>query len=114
MYLLVAKSLAAFGGVNGLCMWLMPKTMLSIYNAPTIPENVHLFTVLATAILSHSVMANFTLNVDANINYAVALGQIPWILQTLRSIFLDRNQKRLKASQSKFPLLASPCFMYAG
>jgi hypothetical protein len=78
--------------------------------------SIKYYTVLATAILSYSVMANYTLNVDANINHAVALGQIPWILQALRSIFLDRNQKHLKVplSNDLIPLLASPCFMYAG
>jgi hypothetical protein len=110
MSLLVAKSLAVLGGVNGLCMWTMPKTMLSLYNAPTIPKNVQLYTVLAASIMSYSAMASYTLNVDANINQAVALGQIPWILQFLRSLFIDQNQKRLGESYAidVFPLLLSP------
>jgi hypothetical protein len=116
MSLLVAKSLAVLGGVNGLCMWIFPKTMLSLYNAPTIPKNVQLYTVLAASIMSYSVMASYTLNVDANINQAVALAQIPWILQSLRSLFIDQNQKRLGESYAIdiFPLLLSPWFVYTG
>lgn len=89
--------------------------MLSVYNAPTILENVQLNMVFGAAVLSLGVMAVSTIFYDLSIRQAVALAQIPWMVQNIRSLFIERFPQRLGKSITGdvFPLVLEPWFMWS-
>ena len=65
--------------------------MLNLYKAPKTKHNVHLFKYNAAAMLAFHVAALYCLFVEYDNNRAMAYAQIPWLLQGLRSYFVDRS-----------------------
>jgi hypothetical protein len=119
--LVIAKGLSALGAANSLANYMVPRKMLSVYHRSGPPANrrkvqIHLAT--ATSLLSLSVVAISTIFFGMHINKAAAICQVPWVLNALRSLFVDQNWKHLgdpltTLTNDLLPLIAGILFACA-
>jgi len=106
------------GGAYSLAFWISPEPLLKRYTSSPSPWHIYLAKVRATVYLSLSVMVAFTIFPDqlgSNNFHAVAFGIVPWVLQALRSLLVDKDQDaplEIPLSNILSSLILSPPIVY--
>lgn len=100
--LTVAKFLATLISVNGFMMWTEPEMMLAMYNSPSLPESVHMCKFTAAAMLSCGIPILHLLSGNQDFDTALFIAQIPWMLQYLRSTYINQDQKKMTVPLSNY------------
>ena len=93
----------------------MPGTMIDLYKAPKTTHNIHVFRYRNSALLAHGVATGYFFFCEPDINRSLAFAQVPWLLQALRSYFIDRAYETVGSAPSDDWSLffINPAFFYA-
>mmetsp|Transcript_2929 Transcript_2929/g.8245 ORF Transcript_2929/g.8245 Transcript_2929/m.8245 type:complete len:241 (+) Transcript_2929:168-890(+) len=115
MSLSITQGFSIFACCYSAALWIHPKPLLELYGANPSPKMLQLSRFKGGLYLSLNITAAFML-FGSNFYQAMTAGYMPWILQALRSIFIDKDHcdPRLKIPLACTvpPLIVAPFFLY--